>query len=350
MIKSAATSSCPVLPMRCSVSTPVRPPPARAASRASASTSSLRPAASRSSRSWSTQKRKAAASKKAITSSHLPAARSRTPAKSSPRCKTWRSVPGCRWWCGVAKSASRWWRSFRRNSESSDAVSCACRPIAIAAPRNVSAFQIRPDHFHSILLFYDAIAQSAEAAHLALHYIACVQKLRRLTGEAHARRRAGGDYVAGFRGHAARQRRDGLGDGKDLVARVRGMLYHAVNPAAQVELLRIGAVVGGDDPRTHRAGAVQTLAEKVLLVAELEIARGQIVEHGVTEHVFERPLCGDAATAAADDHREFHFPVELRSERELDDDIGVVRGHAGHRLGEHHRMLRQLHRAAVRGQ
>src|SRR3569623_608665 len=94
---------------------------------------------------------------------------------------------------------------------------------------------------------------------------------------------------------------------------------------------------------------VEALAEEVLLVAELEIARGEVVEHGVAEYVLEGVFRCDAAAAAADDHGELHLPIELGGERRIDGDGGAVRGDSGHRLGEHNGMHRRLRQAAKCG-
>jgi hypothetical protein len=77
----------------------------------------------------------------------------------------------------------------------------------------------------------------------------------------------------------------GMSKIRSVVRRVLAQL--AVDPAAHP---RVGAVelVGGDDPRPHRAEGVEGLAQVPLLVAHLHVARGHVVDDGVAEHVAHR--------------------------------------------------------------
>ncbi len=75
------------------------------------------------------------------------------------------------------------------------------------------------------------------------------------------------------------------------------------DPAAHARVAAV-ELVGGDDPRPHRAEGVEALAEVPLLVAHLHVARADVVDHRVAEHMVHRARLRDVAPAAADDHGE----------------------------------------------
>jgi hypothetical protein len=65
-----------------------------------------------------------------------------------------------------------------------------------------------------------------------------------------------------------------------------------------------------------------------LLVAHLHVARGHVVDDRVAEHVIHRTRARDVAAAAADDHGEFRFVVDL---------------HRGGGRGQAHHVMRPDH-------
>ena len=69
------------------------------------------------------------------------------------------------------------------------------------------------------------------------------------------------------------------------------------DPARDRERLRVGDLVGGDEPRAHRAERVERLAADPLAVAELDVPRGHVVEAGVAEDVVERVRRSDTLRA-----------------------------------------------------
>jgi hypothetical protein len=86
-----------------------------------------------------------------------------------------------------------------------------------------------------------------------------------------------------------------------------------VDPAAHARVAAV-ELVGGDDPRAHRAEGVEALAQVPLLVAHLHVARGDVVDHRVAQHVVHRARARDVAAAAADHHRQLGFVVDLLGE------------------------------------
>ena len=113
---------------------------------------------------------------------------------------------------------------------------------------------------------------------------------------------------------------------------------------------KIGAVelVGRDDPRAHRAEGVERLAEQELLVALLHVARGNVVEDRVAEHVVERARRRDAATALADHHHELRFVVDRLRHARRNADRRAGRDHAVGYLGKDDRVLGRRRRATGR--
>ena len=79
-------------------------------------------------------------------------------------------------------------------------------------------------------------------------------------------------------------------DREDHVRRGRVLLGDAVHAKLQLLGLRVAEFVGGDDDRTHRAEAVQALSLEPLHVLLLQVARADIVDDGVAEHVLSASL------------------------------------------------------------
>ena len=101
----------------------------------------------------------------------------------------------------------------------------------------------------------------------------------------------------------------------------------AISPSTRheiVEVLRIGDLVGGDEHRAHRAERVERLAARPLTVAELEVARRDVVEAGVAEDVIEGVGLADATSRPADDDGELGLVVDLCRERRIPADLGAV--------------------------
>ena len=114
---------------------------------------------------------------------------------------------------------------------------------------------------------------------------------------AHAGGSAGEDQIAGLERHSRGEVGDLLGGREDHLARVRTLHQLVSDPELHGELLGIGDLAGGRDPRAEGTGALEAfLAEPVELErggvghvrAAHRVARGEIVGNPVTGHVFER--------------------------------------------------------------
>src|SRR3954452_8625347 len=155
----------------------------------------------------------------------------------------------------------------------------------------------------------EAGLELADAGDRDPHRVAALQELRRGKADANAGRRAGRDEVAGLKRQPGRDRLDERRDVEDEVARVRVLAQLAVDPASDVEVLRRD-LVGGRDPRPHRAEAVERLAEEPLLVVALPVARRHVVDDGVAEDMGVGVALGDVAPALADDERQLGLVVD----------------------------------------
>lgn len=115
----------------------------------------------------------------------------------------------------------------------------------------------------------------------------------------------------------------------DLVRGVTVLLELAVDPEPQAQRLRVGHLVGGDEPGAERVEGLAVLALVPGAAAlDLELALGHVVGDRVPGDVREGLLVGlQVAGGAADDDRELHLPVGLH--RAARDEHGVVRADDG---------------------
>ncbi|MNV72146.1 hypothetical protein D3C71_1652120 [compost metagenome] len=132
-----------------------------------------------------------------------------------------------------------------------------------------------------------------------------------------------------------------LGAGPDHVARVSRLPQLAVDSRADVQTLRVTDLVGGDDAGTKRGRGVEDLATTefvpsgaVGFAPNLSIARGDVVDDGVAEHMLERPLDRNVASRLADDDRQLCLAVQFASEDGVMDDGVLGADHAIRGLDE----------------
>src|SRR5687768_4465441 len=152
------------------------------------------------------------------------------------------------------------------------------------------------------------ILQHTDAVDLDAYAIAALQKFRRREADAHAAGRSRRDDVARHERNPGRDRFDQRGDAEDEIASMRVLPQLLVHPAADARV-RAVELVGGDQPRPHRAERVDRLAEQPLLVAALNVARRDVVEDRVAENVLHRARGADAAAALTDHDRELRLVV-----------------------------------------
>jgi hypothetical protein len=88
--------------------------------------------------------------------------------------------------------------------------------------------------------------------------------------------------------------------------------------------VRVAELRGCDDPRSDWTERVERLASIPLLsLAELQIARAEIVGDRVSEDVVERLVRADVASRLPNNDREFDLPVDLTRDRRIDPDIFI---------------------------
>src|ERR1041384_2874278 len=115
-----------------------------------------------------------------------------------------------------------------------------------------------------------ALTLLAQALDAQAHRLAGDEVARRLLSQADAGWRAGGGDGARLQAHEAAQVAHELRDLEHHRARVPVLEPVAVHLEPEVQHLRVGHLVGGDEPRPDRAEAVVALALVPLATAALE--------------------------------------------------------------------------------
>ena len=147
---------------------------------------------------------------------------------------------------------------------------------------------------------------------------------RRSVAQEHLRvARVAGAARAARRDQRARQQRRPTCDRCEMSVatgphhlRGRGVLQRLpVEHRPDVQILRVGDLVGGDDERTGRREAVERLAARPLRLGVLDVARRDVVDDRVAPHVVERVLGSDILRGAPDDHAELGLVVDGLAER-----------------------------------
>src|SRR5258708_10158279 len=103
--------------------------------------------------------------------------------------------------------------------------------------------------------------------------------------------------------------------------------------------MRGGNFMGGDNPGTHWAVAINAFAFEKLLVARLEVAGRDIVEDGIAENMRQGILLADILATLADNHGQFGFPVDLLRDCRVYHDIAIWPVDGGWCLRENHRIF-----------
>src|SRR5438067_5830700 len=180
----------------------------------------------------------------------------------------------------------------------------------------------------------EALACGAQTLDAQLHLVAVDEVARRALAQAHARRCAGGNDVAGQEGHELRDVADGLRHIEDELASRAALLGLAVHFEPEGKVVHVPDLVGGGDKRAEWRERVAALALHPLPAAlELEGAFRVIVVKYIPGHVLQRLGPLDVRRAATDDDRQLHLPVDFAGVLR-NDDIVVRTGDGGRRLEE----------------
>src|SRR5450830_1026225 len=157
-----------------------------------------------------------------------------------------------------------------------------------------------------------------------------------LAAHAHAGWGAGRDHITGVQGHEAAQVGHQLGHLENHGAGVAVLVAPAVHLQPKMQRMRVGHLVGRDQPGAGGAEGVAALALVPGAAAlQLVAALGHIVDHAVAGHVVHGFGLFDVAGRAPDDHAQLDLPIGLqRSAR--DAHIVVRPDHGRGPLVEHH--------------
>ena len=100
-----------------------------------------------------------------------------------------------------------------------------------------------------------------------------------------------------------------------------GLHQLAVDVAGDGQVVRVGELVQGHQDGAHRAEGVEGLAPHPLPVAELEVARRDVVQARVAQDMVQRYLRRDAPRRPPDDHAKLGLVVDLRGQRRIPADL-----------------------------
>ncbi len=127
---------------------------------------------------------------------------------------------------------------------------------------------------------------------------------------------------------------DERGDGEDQVAGAAFLHLFAVDGAAEFEVVGVGELVRGDQPRSLRGEPGVGFSETELWCGTTGLgdAFGDVLSGGESGDVGPGVGGVDVAGFAADDGDEFDLPVDVAAGG--DDHVGVGAGEAGRVFGE----------------
>src|SRR5262249_42887182 len=122
---------------------------------------------------------------------------------------------------------------------------------------------------------------------------------------------SGEEDVAGLERPVLRRVADDLLAIEDHVAGVRGLSHFAVDPALQLEVVRIGNLIRGDEVRPNRTEAVAGFSQHQLGGLGLQVAGGEIVSHAVAKNVGKGVRLAHVAGDLAHHDHQLDLVVEL---------------------------------------
>src|SRR5271166_6083788 len=197
-------------------------------------------------------------------------------------------------------------------------------------PRSVSS---------SLILADEPLALLAQPLDPEAHRLAGLEEDRRLLAHAHARRRAGGDHVAGEQPHEVAHVGHQLAHAEDHRPRAAVLHALAVDVAEHRQGLRIGYCVLRHYKRPDRAEGRAALALVPGAAAlELVFALADVVDDRVAGDVIQRRALRNVVAAGADDDAELDLPVHLLGAAR-DHHVVVRPGIRAERLEEDDRLL-----------
>jgi hypothetical protein len=104
------------------------------------------------------------------------------------------------------------------------------------------------------------IFDRADSIDLTAHSIARLEEARWIQSNTHAFGRAGGDEIAGLEGESGGQIGDLGPDAVNQLPSVAVLARLSVDEASDTESMRVGYLVGCDDPRSDRTVSIEGFA------------------------------------------------------------------------------------------
>src|SRR5207247_5459082 len=119
------------------------------------------------------------------------------------------------------------------------------------------------------------------------------------------------DNVARLDRHPLREVLQNDVDREEHIARSGVLPCLAVDAQRDPLLLRITELVGGDDDRSHRTETVEAFPFEPLLVPELKIPGGDVIDDRIAEYMIERRPTFDVLAADPDNNAQFGLVIDL---------------------------------------
>src|SRR6476659_528384 len=184
-----------------------------------------------------------------------------------------------------------------------------------------------------------AVSDRAQLFNRYFHHVAVLQVAGLLHRHRNAGRRACRNDVAGLQSHRPAELRYYAPNRKHHVAGRRVLPRLAVYLGRYHQILRIGDLVLGSDPRPAGRKRVDALATRELLVLELDVTRGNVVKYHVAKCAVKGFFLRDLFRLLTDNDRKFCLIVKARHKRRADDIFKwLVKRRSG--LHEYHRLVR----------
>src|SRR5205807_4466261 len=118
---------------------------------------------------------------------------------------------------------------------------------------------------------------------------------------------------------ALRQIRNQIRDSEDHSRSIRRLHNFAVQHAFDLQSLYIRDFVARRDEWTKWRKSVEALAPSPLTIAELQVARADIIDERISKDVVKRFRFTDSLCSPANDYCQFSFVIDLLADRRQDD-------------------------------
>src|SRR5438045_3090738 len=165
----------------------------------------------------------------------------------------------------------------------------------------------------------DRITQGADFLDIDHNFITIAQPTRRRAAQAYSSGSSGADNVTRFECHEPGDIFDQLRCAEDQLSGIGMLKRFAVDAQANVERVRIGYFILGNNVWPYRREGVEALTQSPLRGGKLDVTRAYVIQNRITEDMLSPVLARDVAAAFTDHNREFRLVIGLlRVDRDLD--------------------------------